>query len=167
MLSPQPSRSGYRLATEAEFALALRKPGFDPDAESLRFGWGQEPEAPPRDRIANIADLSADGVLPATLFTYTDGFPVSAPVGSFEPNELGLFDMDGNVAEWVQDFYDPIEEFGDEVIVDPLGPATGRLNIVRGPSWKSYMTRQLRLSYLEFENGPREDVGFRIARNLE
>lgn len=167
ILAPAAGRNGYRLATEAEFALALRVAGRGDDAEPLRFAWGDAPEAPPDDRIENIADLSANDVLDNILVTYNDGFAVSAPVGSFGPNAAGLYDMGGNVAEWVQDFYDPLEEFGTDVIVDPVGPETGRQNIVRGPSWRSVTVRQLRLSYLEYENNPREDIGFRIARNLE
>jgi formylglycine-generating enzyme required for sulfatase activity len=166
ILAPVAGRNGYRLATEAEFALALRVAGRDA-AEPLRFAWGDSPNAPPEDRIENIADLTANDVLDNILVTYNDGFPVSAPVGSFPPNAAGLYDMGGNVSEWVQDFYDPLEEFGDELIVDPQGPETGRQNIVRGPSWRSVTVRQLRLSYLEYESNPREDVGFRIARNLE
>ena len=153
LLAPtRPMRNGYRLPTEAEFAWALRAAGRD-DPEPLRFSWGQE--LPPPDRVDNIGDLSASQVLDLTMISYTDGAPVSAPVGSFEPNAMGLYDMGGNVAEWVQDLYDPI------------GPERGSLNIIRGPSWQSATTRRLRLAYRDFDNGPRADVGFRIARNLE
>jgi len=165
VLTPQADRNGYRLPTEAEFALALRVAGRE-DVMPLKFPWGDEPR-PPADRIENVADLSASNILETTLVTYTDGFAVSAPVGSLEPNAAGLFDMGGNVSEWVQDFYDPLETFPDEVIVDPQGPETGRSNIVRGPSWRSALERQLRLSYLEYEDNGREDIGFRVARNLD
>jgi formylglycine-generating enzyme required for sulfatase activity len=164
ILVPQIERNGYRLPSEAEFALALRVAGRA-DEPPLRFSWGET--LPPPDRVDNIADLSASDILETTLVTYTDGFPVSAPVGSFAANAAGLFDMGGNVAEWVQDFYDPLETFSDELIVDPRGPETGRSNIVRGPNWKSATTRRLQLSYLEYEDSPREDIGFRIARNLD
>lgn len=166
VLAPhRPLRNGYRLATEAEFAWALRAAGRD-RAEPLRFAWGAQP-APPSDRLENIADLSAADILELTLLSYTDGFPVSAPVGSFAPNAVGLYDMGGNVAEWVQDYYDPLTQQSAAVLIDPIGPESGSANVVRGPSWQHATARRLRLAYRDFENAPRADVGFRIARNLD
>ena len=164
VLAPRrPLRNGYRLPTEAEFAWALRYAGRE-GAEPPRFAWGNE--LPPPDRFDNLADLSASEILPSTLVTYTDGHAVSAPVGSFDPNPAGLYDLSGNVSEWMQDFYDPLEQADAAVVVDPLGPVTGRRNVVRGASWRSYSTEELRLAYRDFEDDPREDIGFRIARSL-
>lgn len=161
-LVPQrPLRNGYRLATEAEFAWALRGAG----AGLNRYSWGDDTQLP--DRFLNIADQSAEEILPNVLVTYVDGYPVSAPVGSFAPNAAGLYDIDGNVDEWVQDFYDPLNRGGAPILTDPLGPETGRSRVVRGASWRSYDRTQLRLSYRDYENEAREDLGFRIARNLE
>lgn len=157
-------RSGYRLPTEAEFAWAMRYAGRDGTAPT-RYSWGDE--LPPPDRVENLADLTARSLLPTTLIFYTDGYDVSAPVGSFGPNAAGLYDMGGNVAEWVQDFYDSLASPGAEVEVDPLGPATGRLHVIRGPSWRSATETQLRQTYRDYDDDAREDVGFRIARNLD
>jgi formylglycine-generating enzyme required for sulfatase activity len=160
----RPLRSGYRLATEAEFAWAARAAGRG-EAEPLRFAWGED--LPPPDRVENLADLSAEDILPNTMVTYADGYSVSAPVGSYSPNAAGLFDMGGNVAEWVQDYYDPLSGSDGAQVTDPLGPLSGRSSVVRGPSWRSATIRQLRLSYRDYENDARPDLGFRIARNLE
>jgi formylglycine-generating enzyme required for sulfatase activity len=165
VLVPDLARSGYRLPTEAEFALAQRVSSRG-DLPPLLFPWGDD-KRPPGDRIENVADLSAGRALETTLVTYTDGFPVSAPVGSLQPNAAGLYDMGGNVAEWVQDFYDALEVFPDKPIADPRGPDSGNLRIVRGPSWRSAQERQLRLSYFDYEDKGREDIGFRIARDLD
>jgi formylglycine-generating enzyme required for sulfatase activity len=165
LLAPaRPLRNGYRLPTEAEFAWAARAAGRG-EAEPLNFAWGEAGMAP--DHFENFADLSAKKILPLVNLTYTDGFPVTAPVGSFAPNAAGLYDMGGNVSEWMQDFYNAIESYPDDVTVDPLGPETGRLNVVRGPSWRTASLTMLRLSYRDFENGAREDLGFRVARNLQ
>lgn len=158
----RPLRNGYRLPTEAEWAWAARAAGRD---SILVYPWGDK--LPPPDRAGNYADIAAAKLLPTTLVTYNDAFPVSAPSGSFKPNAVGIYDLGGNVAEWVQDFWtvDP-DLLGNEK-VDPLGPETGQFHVVRGSSWRSATVTELRLAYRVSGTGPREDLGFRIARNLE
>ena len=51
------------------------------------------------------------------------------PVGSLKPNPFGLYDMHGNEAEWVGDYFG---ELGSKPVVDPKGPETGQLHVVRG-----------------------------------
>ena len=160
----RPLRNGYRLPTEAEWSWAARAAGRD---APIVYAWGNE--LPPPDRSGNFADIAASEILPTTLVTYTDGFAVSAPVGSFEANPVGIFDLGGNVVEWVQDFYEitaaPPQE--GAVTVDPLGPETGRFHVLQGPSWRSASVMDLRLAYRNYGAEGREDLGFRIARNLE
>jgi len=158
----RPLRNGYRLPTEAEWAWAAR---FAEQAQPLVFPWGAS--LPPPDRFGNYADVSAAELLPTTLVTYNDGFRVAAPVASFEPNAVGLFDIGGNVAEWVQDFYEIGRSTAENVAVDPLGPENGRFHIIRGSSWRSATVTDLRLAARNYSDERREDVGFRIARNLE
>ena len=98
------------------------------------------------------------------MFGYNDNHIVSAPVGSFAPNEKGVHDLDGNVAEWVHDFYAPGE--GGEA-VDPLGPEAGQYHVIRGASWMRGTVTDLRLSYRDYDTEGRPDVGFRIARFAE
>ena len=165
ILAPLHVRSGYRLATEAEFEWAMRAAGRG-DEPPLKFSWGYKLPVP--DRFDNLADLSAMDILAVTLGNI-DGHAVTAPVGSFRPNAMGLYDMGGNVAEWVQDFYDPLATPappGAEAQIDPRGPETGRNNMIRGPGWQSATMLKIRLSYRDFGNDPRPDLGFRIARNL-
>ena len=130
------------------------------------YPWGNE--LPPPDRSDNFADIAAAEILPTTLVTYTDGFAVAAPVGSFAANPVGVFDLGGNVVEWVQDFYEiSVAQPEAGVIVDPLGPETGRFHVLQGPSWRSATVTDLRLAYRNYGAEAREDLGFRIARNLE
>jgi formylglycine-generating enzyme required for sulfatase activity len=157
-----PLRNGYRLPTDAEWEWAAR---FAGQTKGLLYPWGEE--LPPPDRSGNYADISAARTLPTTLLFYNDGFPVTAPVGSFDANGYGIFDLGGNVSEWVQDFYtlDLLES--TERVDDPLGPAEGRLHVVRGASWRSATVTDLRLAARGSGAEGRDDVGFRIARNLQ
>jgi formylglycine-generating enzyme required for sulfatase activity len=157
-----PLRNGYRLPTDAEWEWAARFAGQE---KALLYPWGEE--IPPPDRSGNYADISGAGSLPTTLLFYNDGYPVSAPVGSYAANAYGIFDLGGNVAEWVQDFYtlDVIET--TERVDDPLGPTEGRLHVVRGASWRSATVTDLRLAARGSGAEGRDDVGFRLARNLQ
>jgi len=158
----RPLRNGYRLPTEAEWEWAARFAGRD---SALLYPWGDG--LPPPDRFANLGDVAASDILPTTLVTYDDGFPVAAPVGSFAPNGVGIHDLGGNAAEWVQDFYaiDAVESADRED--DPLGPEVGRFHVVRGPSWRSATVTDLRVAARAYAVDAREDLGFRIARSLQ
>ncbi|MGD8324702.1 MAG: SUMF1/EgtB/PvdO family nonheme iron enzyme [Gammaproteobacteria bacterium] len=160
-----PLRSGYRLPTEAEWVWAARYYGA---AEPLVFPWSSDvAEVAPPDRFGNFADVSAADTLPTTLLTYNDDFVTSAPVASFEPNAAGLFDMGGNVAEWVQDYYSLDFQAPAGVIENPTGPGSGAYRVVRGSSWRSATLTELRIASRDYSNGGRDDLGFRLARNLD
>lgn len=161
-VAARPLRDGYRLPTEAEWAYAARYAGRG-ESGGVRFSWGES--LPPPDRSGNLADVGARGLFSPTLVTYSDGFVVSAPAGSFPENPAGFSDLGGNVSEWIQDFYNVNPPAAGEVLVDPLGPETGRFHIVRGPSFRSASLSDLRLAQRSYSAGGRDDLGFRIARN--
>jgi formylglycine-generating enzyme required for sulfatase activity len=158
----QPLRNGYRLPTDAEWEWAAR---FAGRAAGLLYPWGDA--MPPPDRVGNYADVTASRKLPTVLVTYDDGYVVSAPVGSYDANGLGLYDLGGNIAEWVQDFYTLDVRESTERVDDPLGPESGQLHVVRGASWRSATVTDLRLAARGSGSDGREDLGFRIARNLQ
>ena len=150
---------GYRLPTEAEWAWAARVTNA---GETLKFPWGAE--MPPAKNSGNYADRKAASILGRIIGEYDDGHVVSAPVGSFAPNDKGLFDLGGNVAEWVNDVYDVVASAGGKAEVDPMGPASGEFHVIRGASWRHSTVTELRLSYRDYDSEARNDVGFRIAR---
>ena len=153
---------GYRLPTEAEWAWAAR---VDIDGSSQTLPWVNG-LYPPTDVVDNYADRSASKLIPFTIASYNDLTPASAVVGSFKPNGKGLYNMSGNVSEWVNDFYDVRPNRG-EPSADPTGPITGVAHVIRGASWALGSRTELRLSYREAGTDKRLDVGFRIARYVD
>nr|VFK11823.1 MAG: Formylglycine-generating enzyme, required for sulfatase activity, contains SUMF1/FGE domain [Candidatus Kentron sp. LPFa] len=167
----QETRGNYRLPTEAEWEYAARA------GTTTRFFWGDE-EAP-ICTYANGADQSLQEHFPDRKQSQPnngcrDGAAFTAPVGSFQPNGFGLFDMSGNIAEWTcclyKDNYD-----GNETRCVPREIKGKRA--VRGGAWLD-IPRYLRSAVrFQFEYGkpgsddPGMDVssnflGFRLARDL-
>lgn len=135
------SANGYRLPTEAEWEKAARC-----GLSGLRFPWGNTIS----ESQANYYSTNTDGI---TVFTYDlgpSGFnaaftngatPYTSPVGSFAPNNYGLYDMAGNVYEWCWDWYRPTPyPSGSPYLggIDPRGPSSSGLTpqrVLRGGPW--------------------------------
>ena len=158
-IARQPIPSGYRLATEAEWAWTAR---FSGGNTPLKYPWGTG--FPPTRVEGNYADASSSTLVAGALPSYSDGFPATAPVGSFKPNDLGFYDLGGNVAEWIHDYYTVYPSSGTQLLKDPTGQIHGTHHTIRGSSWKHSSIGQLRLSYRDYSQKKRLDLGFRIAR---
>ena len=84
------------------------------------------------------------------------------PVGIMQPNELGIYDMSGNVWEWVRDWFG---NYTSDPKINPTGPATGSYRVNRGGSWGSRES-YCRVSYRYNSNYPvnyNNYLGFRLA----
>lgn len=151
---------GYRLPSEAEWAFSARttKSGL------LKYSWGAD--LPPLPQSGNFADISVQNFLGDILFNYNDSYIHTSPVGTFSSNQYGLYDLAGNAAEWVHDFYGASGSITG-VEKNPFGPDNGQYHTIRGSSWAHGAITELRLSFRDFGDEPRDDVGFRIARFLE
>jgi len=146
----------YKLPTEAQWEYACR--GGLPMAH---FPWG---DTLPDGRKANYADKS-------TSFRWRDryaddGYKHVAPVGTYEANGYGLYDMAGNVLEWVRDHYgEDYYRYAPEV--DPEGPGHGENRVMKGGEW-CFGAVNLRCA---FRGWSRPDLafynsGFRLAIDL-
>ena len=152
----------YRLPTEAQWEYACRA------GTTTRFHSGDDVES--LVTVANLYDRVTVEVFPEWKkysISGSDGYAFTAPVGSFQPNGFGLYDMHGNVWEWCADWYD---EFfyaksppADPVCDDP----DSETKVRRGGSWHSWPF-YMRSSYRNF-NTPETRyvlVGFRVACDL-
>lgn len=144
------SKQRYRLPAEAEWEIAVRGAS---DRLDLAYSFGND--AALLCDYGNASDTSADAAC-------QDGFPATAPVASFKPNALGLFDMHGNVWEWVSDC------LRTGFSKDPAkNPEDCRFRVLRGGSWASGADA-LRSSERGWEKPYKEknSIGFRVARSL-
>jgi formylglycine-generating enzyme required for sulfatase activity len=146
------------LPTEAEWAWVAR---YNAGGGKLKYSWGSG--MPPPDNAGNFADSYAVDVASSTIGGYTDGYPVTSPVASFPASPLGIYDLGGNVAEWVNDLY-TVSTGNGQKLIDPVGPVDGQYYVIRGSSWRQASISELRLAYRDFGDRGRLDVGFRIAR---
>lgn len=146
----------YRLPTDHEWSrmVGLVEIGAGPaerDREIVnkgKFPWGLN--FPPVAKVGNYADLSASELFRAERMIegYDDGFPQLSPVGKFPQNIIGLFDLGGNVHEWVSDSY----------LSESLG-------VLRGGGWNSFSEPHLesRFRYPADIDSRKESYGFRVV----
>jgi formylglycine-generating enzyme required for sulfatase activity len=156
-----PDGEGYRLLSEGEWEWLARKSG---KTDVTFFTWGNARVIPPK--TANVADESAKGQVKFFVPNYKDGYAGAAPVGSFDQEPSGLYDMAGNVSEWVHDVYSILPPRNEQIADNPLGEQQGAAHVVKGANWRSGTITTLRPAFREGLTGGRDDLGFRIGRYL-
>jgi formylglycine-generating enzyme required for sulfatase activity len=113
-LNQEEGTSKYRLPAEAEWEYAARA------GTSSTYSFGDDAGA--LSGYAWFKDNSRD---------------TTHPVGQKQPNPWGLYDMHGNVWEWVQDWYEE-RYYSSSTSTDPKGPSSGSNRVIRGGSWYNF-----------------------------
>ena len=140
--------NGYRLPTEVEWEFAARAGTNTPFSTGMNI---------------TTDHANYDGRQPYNNNPAGVNRASTTPVGSFAPNALGLYDMHGNVVEWIWDWYSDYLPDGQ---IDPTGPASGSFRVLRGGAW-SYSANGVRSAARQY-NGPslrHNSIGFRVVRN--
>lgn len=153
------SADGYRLPTEAEWEYACRAGTTTPfntensiSAEEANY-YGHYPY--------EIEDnYFSQGNLTTKPGQYRQ---TTVAVNRFSPNKFGLYNMHGNVGEWVWDIYG---EYGTEAQTDPTGAESGNLRVYRGGGWNDF-AKNMRSAYRATldENKGSFNIGIRLVRN--
>jgi sulfatase modifying factor 1 len=147
--APMPN---FRLPSEAEWEYAARG-----GRDLATYPWGGP-------YLRNSKGCMLANFKPGRGDYYSDGFTYTAPVGQYYPNDFGLYDMSGNVAEWCEDAY----SVASVPLVWDLNPTfsndTIKEKVVRGGSWKDIAHfLETGVRNFEHEDSTRSFIGFRSA----
>jgi formylglycine-generating enzyme required for sulfatase activity len=151
----------YRLPSEAEFEYAERA------GSTTRYPWG---DGNPDTLVGNFTgegDRSPSKRSWSSAFpNYSDGFWGPAPIGTFPADKFGLYDMEGNVSEWVEDCWHDNYVRAPHDSAAWVNPGCER-RVVRGGSWGSDPD-QVRSAFRTAASADTRSarVGFRVARDL-
>lgn len=139
---------GCRLPTESEWEYACRANTTTP------FNTGEN---------LKTTQANYNGNFPYKNFPRGKYLKKTMPVGSYEPNSFGIYDMHGNVYEWCSDWYG---QYPPEAQTDPKGPATGKFKVFRGGGW-NFLARICRSGYRDYFYPDRADlhIGIRLVSN--
>ena len=149
-----PANQIYRLPTDVEWSIAVGLPierGNTPEERDMGvpevYPWGTTWPPPPGSGNYTGEETGSD----VAIKGYNDGFAWTSPVGSFKPNQLGLYDMGGNVWQWCMDSWN----------------RSSAAKILRGGSWYNGALKLSLLSSCRVHAAPdtgTDNYGFRIVR---
>ena len=152
---------GFRLPTEAEWEAAAQ---FDVNRKTVvgPYPWGNGDA--PRTGSGNYSGRESRQEMHPFLDVHLDNHAEVAPVGSYRQNANGFHDLGGNVAEWVQDFYESKSQGLNRKLIDPLGPQSGLDRMVKGANFRTHDLQDMYINSRKVVGHKDETVGFRVAK---
>mgnify|MGYP001228522547 FL=1 len=150
--------TGYRMLSEAEWEYIA-----SPKNGKTIYPWGNEPSVP--TNVGNLSGEETIGKFQNYIKNYKDDIVKSSEIKSFEPNQNKIYDIVGNVSEWVHDFYS--EDFFTSdtgELYNYMGPNFGNSHVIKGSNYQSSNRTELGISYREGQIEASSLIGFRVAR---
>ncbi len=156
------SVNGYRLPTEAEWEKAARG-----GLSGKRFPWGTDTISHAEANYGGSPEIVYDQSRNYHPSYKDANAPYTAPVGSFEANMYGLYDVAGNVWEWCWEWYGPHYYTTSNGTTNPRGPESGSVRVRRGGSSQTSSPEARCGARNHFTPGliTNADTGFRPARS--
>ena len=133
----------FSLPSETQWDYAARS------GSESEYSWGDK--------------ISCDYISYSDKYDYCAGFFKPSVIKSYPANEFGLYDMHGNVSEWVSDCWN--DDYNDAPENESARKGECRLKVIRGGSWKSEK-KYLRSAGRQKKSGPENDLGFRLIKSI-